>query len=65
MREILYYNQEIDEVDLSLLEEVLGILNSSLNLRASHKQKMLDYFVFSHNSPGLLLSSNFEFHHSI
>jgi len=32
-REILYYQDQMDEIDVSLLEEVLVILNSSINLR--------------------------------
>lgn len=70
LREILYYNQDIDDVDLSLLEETLQIMNSCLNLRhknsstptnsSNPKNQMLDYFVFSKISPGIMLLSNFE-----
>ena len=68
IREILFYNHDLDEVDFKLLETVLKILNSVMRLRQSsqhnfglQKNEMMDYFVFSQNSPGLLLSAHFYF----
>lgn len=69
LREIFYYNQQMDDVDLNLAEDVLKILNYSINLRhktyssqytSGPRNEMIDHFVFSKVSPGLLILNNFE-----
>lgn len=68
LREILFYNQDMDEVDLSLLQEVLSILNSCLVLKhrihhsVNHRPKneMGEFFIFGQNAPGVVVLANFE-----
>ena len=59
----------MDDVDLNLAEDVLKILNYSINLRhktyssqytSGPRNEMIDHFVFSKVSPGFLILNNFE-----
>jgi hypothetical protein len=55
MREILYRNQEMDEVDANLLEDVLKILDNCLRQKPQTQGlavKLVDHFQFGPISPG-------------
>lgn len=55
----------MDEVDVNLAEDVLKILNHSINFKnktqsSNLRNEMIDHFVFSKISPGTIILNNFE-----
>ncbi|CDW75265.1 beach domain-containing protein [Stylonychia lemnae] len=72
LREIFYYNKDMDQVDCQLAGDVLEILNNLMKNKGSDQiiekksklsvQKFLmnDYFYISDYSPGIILTDNFK-----
>jgi len=58
----------MDEVDVNLAEDVLKILNYSINFRnkaqilggPAQRNEMIDHFVFSKIAPGILILNDFD-----
>ena len=69
LREIFYHNKMMDDVDVNLAEDVLKILNYSINFRnktqiyglgSAPRNEMIDHFVFSKIAPGILILNDFD-----
>ena len=69
IREIFFYNKEMDHVDYKLADDMLTIFNEIVKPRPSpipsfsgaSNIKIRDYFFFSNVSRGLMILNNFSF----